>query len=125
MKGIQTSGGEIIGILKKIKDADLADSHHASLDTATKQNIVTSEWKERQKSTAEGLRADCCCGSHLHNRWEMTWRTSTCCSSGSWEPAGALQRELACDLGVRRSRARPHRLRAVVSAAAARPRRAL
>ena len=27
--GIQTSGGEIIGILKKIKDADPADSHHA------------------------------------------------------------------------------------------------
>ena len=40
---IETSGGEIIGILKKIKDADLADSHHASLDAAKKQNIVKQD----------------------------------------------------------------------------------
>ena len=43
--GIRTSGGEIIGILKKIKDADPADSHHVS------------EWKECQKSRMEGLRS--------------------------------------------------------------------
>ena len=42
---IRTSGGEIVGILKKIKDADPADSHHAP------------EWKERQKSRMEGLRS--------------------------------------------------------------------
>ena len=40
---IQTSGGEIIGILKKINDADLADSHHASLDAAKKQDIVKQD----------------------------------------------------------------------------------
>ena len=37
--------------------------------------------------------------------------------------AGALQRELACDAGIRRSRAGSHRLRAM--AGAVRPRRAL
>ena len=37
-----------------------------------------------------------------------------------WLPIGALQREPACDPGVRRSRARSHRLRAINSA---RPRR--
>ena len=40
---IQTSGGEIIGSLKKIKDADPADSHHASLDAAKKQDIVKQD----------------------------------------------------------------------------------
>ena len=39
------SGSEIIDILKKIKDADPADSHHAQ------------EWKERQRSRMEGLRS--------------------------------------------------------------------
>ena len=43
--GIQTSGCEIIGILKKLKDTDGADSHHAL------------EWKERQKSRVERLRS--------------------------------------------------------------------
>ena len=43
--GIRTSSGEIIGSLKKIQDADSADSHHAP------------EWKERQKSRIEGLRS--------------------------------------------------------------------
>ena len=31
---------EIFGNLKKVKDADPADSHHASLDAAKKQDIV-------------------------------------------------------------------------------------
>ena len=35
---IQTSGGEIIGILKKIKDADPADSHHA-LERSRKEGL--------------------------------------------------------------------------------------
>ena len=35
---IQTSGGEIIGIVKKIKDADPADFHHRDI---VKQDIVT------------------------------------------------------------------------------------
>ena len=39
----QASGGEIIGILKKIKDADPADFHHASLDAAKKQDIVKQD----------------------------------------------------------------------------------
>ena len=52
--GIQTSGGEIIGILKKIKDANPADSHHAP------------EWKERQKN-GRTREADFCCGGPLHN----------------------------------------------------------
>ena len=43
---IQTSGGEIIGILKKIKDAVPADSHHAPV------------WKERQRSRMEGQIVD-------------------------------------------------------------------
>ena len=43
--GIRTSGGEINGILKKFKDADPADFHHAP------------EWKERQKSRIEGLKS--------------------------------------------------------------------
>ena len=43
--GIQTRGCEIIGILKKLKDTDPADSHHAP------------EWKERQKSRVEGPRS--------------------------------------------------------------------
>ena len=34
---------DIIGILKKFKDSDPADSHHASLDTAEKRDIVTSK----------------------------------------------------------------------------------
>ena len=42
---IQTCGGEIIDILKKVKDADPVDSHHAP------------EWKERHKSRVEGLRS--------------------------------------------------------------------
>ena len=40
---IQTSGGEIIGILMKIKDADPADSRHASLDAAKKQDTVKQD----------------------------------------------------------------------------------
>ena len=40
---IPTSGGEITGILKKIKDADPADSHHASLDAAKKQDTVKQD----------------------------------------------------------------------------------
>ena len=40
---IQTSGGESIGILKKIKDADPADSHHASLEAAKKQDTVKQD----------------------------------------------------------------------------------
>ena len=43
--GIRTSGGKNIGILKKIKDADPADRHHAP------------EWKERQRSRIEGPRS--------------------------------------------------------------------
>ena len=42
---IHTSVGEIIDILKKFKDADPADSHHAP------------EWEERQKSRVDGLRS--------------------------------------------------------------------
>ena len=85
----------MIGILKKIKDADPADSHHAP------------EWEERQRSRMKGL------WSRL-----LMWRLSpesmiddleniTCCLPIRRErlPAGALQRELLCDPGVRRSRA--------------------
>ena len=37
---------EIFGTLKKLKDADPADSLHASLDAAKKQDIVTvaTQW---------------------------------------------------------------------------------
>ena len=45
MMGIPASDGEIIGIVKKFKGADPADSHHAP------------EWKERQQSRMEGLRS--------------------------------------------------------------------
>ena len=75
---IRTSGGGIIGILKKIKDADPFDSHHAP------------EWKERQNSRMEGLRSRLLMGRSSPVRRERL-------------PAGALQRELACDAGVRRS----------------------
>ena len=43
--GIQTSGCEIIELLKKFKDTDPADSHQAP------------EWKERQKNRVEGVRS--------------------------------------------------------------------
>ena len=43
--GIQRTGCEIIGILKKFKDADPADFHHAP------------EWKEREKSRNPKLRS--------------------------------------------------------------------
>ena len=53
--GIQTSGWDIIGILR-LKEFDPANSHPASLDPAKKQDIVTLEWTERQKSRV-GLRS--------------------------------------------------------------------
>ena len=55
--GIQTSGCEIVDILKKFKDADPADSHHASLFAAKKQhtNTVTSEWRSSPQSMREDL----------------------------------------------------------------------
>ena len=40
---VHTCGGEITGILTKIKDADPADSHHASLDAGKKQDIVKQD----------------------------------------------------------------------------------
>ena len=43
--GMQTSGCEILGVLKRFDDADPADSHHAPA------------WKERQKSRVAGLRS--------------------------------------------------------------------
>ena len=44
MMGIQISGCEIVGILKKFKDADTADSYRAP------------EWKRRQKSRVDALK---------------------------------------------------------------------
>ena len=38
--GIQVSGCEIIGVLKKCKDADSVDSHHASLDATEEARTV-------------------------------------------------------------------------------------
>ena len=40
---IHTSFDEIIGFLTKLKGADPADCHHASLDAAKKQDIVKQD----------------------------------------------------------------------------------
>ena len=40
---IHTSLDEIMGFLTKLKDADPADCHHASLDAAKKQDVVKQD----------------------------------------------------------------------------------
>ena len=40
---IHTSLDEIMGFLTKLKDADPADCHHASLDAAKKQDIIQQD----------------------------------------------------------------------------------
>ena len=95
---IETSGGEIVGILTKMKTADPADSHHASLDAAKKQDIV---------------KQDIVTVTILTNLRRSEAEKKGRGRDGDGE----------CDAGVRRSRARPHRLHAVVGAV--RPRRAL
>ena len=41
--GIHTSLDEIIGFLTKLKDADPADCHHASLDATKKQDVFKQD----------------------------------------------------------------------------------
>ena len=53
---IHTSVGEISCILKKLKDevsANVADSHHAPLDAARKQEIVTVTIRTNLQGEAE------------------------------------------------------------------------
>ena len=74
------------------------------------------EWKERQREQSRGTQEQIVAvevistidegrpGEHLHAALPVRWERL---------PACPLQRGLACDPGIRRSRARPHRLRAV------------
>ena len=73
---IEKSGCEIIVILKKCKDADPPDSHHAS---AMKPNTVTSEWKEHQKSRVESIVA---CVSNLSQNKKELRDSANCCCGG-------------------------------------------
>ena len=59
--GIETSGCEIIGFLKKLKDADPADSPPCE---------TLSFWsgKSARRAGSRDSGADCCCGGHLHSQ---------------------------------------------------------
>ena len=102
---IQTSGGEIIGILKKIKDTDPADSHHAP-------DVEGAPEEQNGRDQEQVVDVEVICrvdlqGSDLGNGFQL----ALC--NVSW---------LATRESVVLS-ARSHRLRAVVRAV--QPRRAL
>ena len=101
-----------------LKQCDfLRSAHHTFLMAAMKQNIVASEWKERQKSR-ESRSSPQSMSEDLENIYMAALPVRR-----ERLPVGALQRGLACNPEVRRSHAGSHHLRAVVGAA--RPRRAL